>query len=347
MDYGCSSGANEGKVAAAFRNKFGYGNNADYRHRDGLGHTDSTWKGWIKLDLNWGFPILYGGYRTVFGADGHAFVCDGYRNDDYFHFNWGWRGKNNDWFTLDNLKPGDHSYNCYQYAIFQIYPNYYQEYCNFEPSLGEFYEQSYHPGYAYSFSETTHPPYSITPKTMTTLKSVTPAEAQTLLGGSSSWYTIPSGATAEYVAHESIVLRPGFHAKQGSTFTARIEPCTNCPSTRVAGYNSNEENVEEDIEIFEDNNSENNYDELNNTLADAGITVYPNPTTGIINIHFDNLLSEQGTIEVRNAYNTTVALITNQLQAVTTVNIFGQPMGFYYVIIRQGEKVYSLKIMKS
>jgi len=32
-------------------------------------------------------PMIYRGTGT---GGGHCFVCDGYDNSDYFHFNWGW-----------------------------------------------------------------------------------------------------------------------------------------------------------------------------------------------------------------------------------------------------------------
>jgi hypothetical protein len=44
-----------------------------------------------------------------------------------------------------------------------------------------------------------------------------------------SWYTVKTGKTVEYVAHERITLMPGFKTENGARFTAKIEPCRNCP----------------------------------------------------------------------------------------------------------------------
>lgn len=47
-------------------------------------------------------PLLYGGQSDT---DGHAFVCDGYSGDGYFHFNWGWGGLSDGYFRLSALDP--------------------------------------------------------------------------------------------------------------------------------------------------------------------------------------------------------------------------------------------------
>ena len=49
----------------------------------------------LKTELNEKRPVLYCGFPsldTESGGDGHALVCDGYTDRDYFHFNYGWGG---------------------------------------------------------------------------------------------------------------------------------------------------------------------------------------------------------------------------------------------------------------
>ncbi|MDE6581831.1 MAG: C10 family peptidase, partial [Duncaniella sp.] len=53
------------------------------------------WEEMIYADLAKGQPVLYSGAGT---AGGHQFICDGYRGDGYFHFNWGWGGLSNGYF---------------------------------------------------------------------------------------------------------------------------------------------------------------------------------------------------------------------------------------------------------
>lgn len=48
-------------------------------------------------------PLVYCGQSK---SGGHAFVCDGYRGDGYFHFNWGWGGLSDGYFKLNALNPG-------------------------------------------------------------------------------------------------------------------------------------------------------------------------------------------------------------------------------------------------
>jgi hypothetical protein len=65
-------------------------------------YTTTNWKNLLKAELDASRPIVYAG----FGDGGHCFVCDGYDNNDYFHFNWGWGGLYDGYFALNALIPG-------------------------------------------------------------------------------------------------------------------------------------------------------------------------------------------------------------------------------------------------
>ena len=65
--------------------------------------SDADWTAMVKEELDKQHPILYGGASD---EGGHSFICDGYDNEDKFHFNWGWSGWNDGYFTLSNLVPG-------------------------------------------------------------------------------------------------------------------------------------------------------------------------------------------------------------------------------------------------
>ena len=65
--------------------------------------TDEDWTAMVKAELDKQHPILYGGASD---AGGHSFICDGYDNANYFHFNWGWSGDNDGFYRLSNLNPG-------------------------------------------------------------------------------------------------------------------------------------------------------------------------------------------------------------------------------------------------
>lgn len=65
--------------------------------------TDAAWTAMIKEELDKKHPIMYGGASD---EGGHSFICDGYDDSNYFHFNWGWSGSNDGYYKLSSLKPG-------------------------------------------------------------------------------------------------------------------------------------------------------------------------------------------------------------------------------------------------
>lgn len=120
MSYSCdgSSADTESEVASSFKNDFGYtsASYADYNQET------------VKQQLRWYRPVILRGGRKsgwwIFAtyADGHAWVCDGFRRsyicmyDDYgnsigavgylyLHMNWGWNNAANGWFAFDNWNP--------------------------------------------------------------------------------------------------------------------------------------------------------------------------------------------------------------------------------------------------
>ena len=107
----------------AFKNYFGYKSTAHGEMKDNIG--DSQWKSMVRADLDASRPLVYAG----FGNGGHCFVCDGYDNSDMFHFNWGWDGQNDGYFSLSALNPGSggagggsYSFTNNQQAIFGLEP---------------------------------------------------------------------------------------------------------------------------------------------------------------------------------------------------------------------------------
>ena len=117
MNYGesgSSSGAITFAVVPALQNYFNYSNKIDYISRGNI-NDDQKWKDTLRKELNEGRPIQYRGAKT--GGGGHSFVCDGYNSLDKFHFNWGWSGSTNGFFTIDEI-----TYSIGQEAIIGIKP---------------------------------------------------------------------------------------------------------------------------------------------------------------------------------------------------------------------------------
>ncbi len=122
-DYGSAAyiiDAGSGRPCAenALKTYFGYKSTLHGEQKNS--YTDSQWMQLLKNELDNGRPMVYGGFSD---SGGHAFVCDGYNYNDYFHFNWGWGGHYNDYFHINSLNPGTHSYSRNQQAIVGIEPN--------------------------------------------------------------------------------------------------------------------------------------------------------------------------------------------------------------------------------
>ncbi len=90
------------------------------------GKTTSQWISLLKSEIDAGRPILHGG---VGDGGGHAFVADGYDSNNYFHFNWGWSGNSDGYYSVDALNPvdlgtgaGNGSYNRLQQVVIGIKP---------------------------------------------------------------------------------------------------------------------------------------------------------------------------------------------------------------------------------
>lgn len=127
MNFGPNgSGAYVEDVAYSLKNYFKYDNGINVKQRSG--YTESLWKQMIKEELDSGRPLEYAGFDAYY-TSGHAFVLDGYNSSDFFHFNWGWSGSYDGYFSINSLVPGgtgagggagDFSYG--QHAIFGIKP---------------------------------------------------------------------------------------------------------------------------------------------------------------------------------------------------------------------------------
>ncbi len=90
-------GARQGLI-----DNLGYGNGTSYQNREY--YSKDEWNRMIYNELAESRPVYYiGSNKSV----GHAFVCDGYLGDGFFHFNWGWSGYADGYFLLTVLDPGE------------------------------------------------------------------------------------------------------------------------------------------------------------------------------------------------------------------------------------------------
>lgn len=68
------------------------------------GYTTDQWENLLKSDLDAGRPILYSANDPQPNGGGHAFICDGYNGNGYFHFNLGWFGTCDGWYKTTALQ---------------------------------------------------------------------------------------------------------------------------------------------------------------------------------------------------------------------------------------------------
>ena len=115
------SGMYNHKAAYSLRTYFHYSPDCQYVFRDTATHTN--WKQLILSHLDEKKPLYYAGWADTINVSGHAFVCDGYQDTSYFHFNWGWGGSYDGYFLLDNLRPGGSDFTLDHELIINFYPD--------------------------------------------------------------------------------------------------------------------------------------------------------------------------------------------------------------------------------
>ena len=107
-----SSGAVTGKLCQTMPAYFFYTNRMDNLYRE-----DYTHEAYMQLiidaiDMSW--PMVHRG-------GGHAYVLDGYNDNDMVHFNWGWSGSSDGWFNIDEHGYTDGESVIYNYVPAEIY----------------------------------------------------------------------------------------------------------------------------------------------------------------------------------------------------------------------------------
>ena len=79
---------------------FGYASTARYVRHSTFGIDE--WEDLIYSELAAKRPVAYGGTGD---AGSHGFICDGYDSEGLFHFNWGWEGDCDGYYSLGVLAP--------------------------------------------------------------------------------------------------------------------------------------------------------------------------------------------------------------------------------------------------
>ncbi|MBO6058020.1 MAG: C10 family peptidase [Bacteroidales bacterium] len=111
------SGAYSQDVPGAMANYFDY----DYcvqKQRNSYSLTN--WVNLLKAEFDLGRPVYYSGHSS---AGGHAFVADGYNEDDFISFNFGWSGSDDDWYAVDAIEYNQSAAAIFNYVPSAVYQN--------------------------------------------------------------------------------------------------------------------------------------------------------------------------------------------------------------------------------
>lgn len=113
------SGAYSEDVPEAVLKYFGYTNRCRIYYRDS--YSLKEFQDILKDQFELGWPCYYSGSDNDQGV-GHAFVCDGYDENDLFHFNWGWSGSGDGFFAIDELNVSGYAFNGGQAVVANYVP---------------------------------------------------------------------------------------------------------------------------------------------------------------------------------------------------------------------------------
>ena len=128
MNYILNSGlSNDYFLAPAFINYFNY--SCDARKIDRIDYV-AEWDSIMIAELDAARPIIYSGYdySEYDQIIGHAFICDGYDSEHYFHYNLGWNGYCDGYYLSNSISVDSYPFNDNQSVIIGIYPDYNDEY---------------------------------------------------------------------------------------------------------------------------------------------------------------------------------------------------------------------------
>ncbi len=116
LTYGASTSGHIDKLIDTFNGQFNMSSVCHGKYK----YAQSAWENLVYADLELGRPIVYSGVHATNG--GHAIVLDGYRaSDGFFHFNFGWGGQGDGWYTLDD-ETGVGGFASQQWMTYQIRP---------------------------------------------------------------------------------------------------------------------------------------------------------------------------------------------------------------------------------
>ena len=114
--YGSSTSGQIANIVDGYNQYFNLGSTCQYKG----GTSQTSWESLVYNNLVKGQPIVYAGVHPTNG--GHAIILDGYNaNNGLFHFNFGWGGQGDGYYTLDD-ETGVNGFSGQQGMVYDIAP---------------------------------------------------------------------------------------------------------------------------------------------------------------------------------------------------------------------------------
>lgn len=111
------SGAFSDDVPGAMSSYFGYG---FCQKKSRSSFSLANWISMLKAELDLGRPMYYSGQSS---SGGHAFVADGYDENDFIHFNFGWSGSDDDYYAVDAIEYASNAAAIFNFVPSAVYQN--------------------------------------------------------------------------------------------------------------------------------------------------------------------------------------------------------------------------------
>lgn len=95
----------------------------DYDHCQKLSRNSYTLANWVaklKAEFDLGRPVYYSGQGE---GGGHAFVADGYDEDDFISFNFGWSGSDDNFYAVDAIEYSSNAAAIFNFVPTSVYNN--------------------------------------------------------------------------------------------------------------------------------------------------------------------------------------------------------------------------------
>lgn len=170
------------------------------------------------------------------------------------------------------------------------------------------------------------------------------ATNQLTVAGDAYTVIVEDGASANFIAGQSIRILPGFHAQSGSMVNAYITTNDTYCFNIVQAAASASELIAHNTDL---KSASTNKSTTKETIGKhENIIIYPNPNNGKFTIDLHEL---NGLVNV-NIYNTIGSKISNLSTIAPNVidlELQSAPKGLYYVLINNSGKTYSKKVVIS